>query len=205
MDQQMSVLPSHLSVPAPPFTYVAVDLAGPFVCKREGASKSTRRNPGTMKVWAVLFVCLQVKAVKIYMAGGLNTEDFLLVWDSFVADHGQPLIAYGDRGTNLTSASKEQSTEVPIYDWEKISASCRGKTEWKFHPPGSQFRNGAVEIFVKKFKRTLDHKFSGKLIFLLELSAAFRIISSILNSRPIYASWGPRGGSDTDTHAEYVT
>ena len=51
------------------------------------------------------FVCLQVKAVKIYLAGGLNTEDYLLVWDSFVADHGQPLVAHGDKGTNLTSAA----------------------------------------------------------------------------------------------------
>ena len=93
LDQQMSVLPPHLAVPCPPFCYVAVDLAGPFVCKREGASKTTRRNPGTMKVWAVLIVCLQVKAVKIYLVGGLHTEDFLLAWDSFVADHGQPLVA----------------------------------------------------------------------------------------------------------------
>ena len=103
----MSVLPPHLSVPCPCFTYVAVDLAGPFVCKREGAFKKTRRNPGTMKVWAVLFVCLQVKAVKIYLVGGLHTEDFLLARDSFVADHGQPAVAYSDRGTNLTGAARE--------------------------------------------------------------------------------------------------
>ena len=199
LDQQMSVLPPHLTVPCPPFSFVAVDLAGPFVCKREGASKSTRRNPGTMKVWAVLIVCLQVKAVKIYLVGGLNTEDFLLAWDSFVADHGQPLVAYGDRGTNLTSAAKEGGeTDVPSYDWDNIAGSSQGKTDWQFHPAGSQFRNGAVEVFVKKFKRTLKHRFAGKLMFLLELEASFKIVASILNSRPIYARWGPRGGSDTD-------
>ena len=65
-----------------------------------------------------------MKAVKIYLAGGLATEDFLLAWDSFIADHGQPLIAYSDRGTNITSASKEQGfPEVPCYDWDKISGS----------------------------------------------------------------------------------
>ena len=69
LDQEMSVLPAHLSLPCPCFSYVAVDLCGPFVCKREGASKTTRRNPGTMKVWAVLLVCSQVKAVKIYLVG----------------------------------------------------------------------------------------------------------------------------------------
>ena len=98
-------------------------MAGPFVCKREGASQTTRRNPGTMKVWAVLVVCLQVKAVKIYLVGGLHTEDFLLAWDSFVADYGLPMVAHGDRGTNLTSAAKEDGNiaDMPSYDWDKIA------------------------------------------------------------------------------------
>ena len=199
LDQQMSVLPPHLTVPCPCFTYVAVDLAGPFVCKREGASKTTRRNPGTIKVWAVLFVCLQVKAVKIYLAGGLHTEDFLLAWDSFVADHGQPAVAYSDRGSNLTSAAREGGdTEVPDYDWDSIARRGQGRTEWQFHPAGSQFRNGAVESFVKKFKRSLVHKYRYRLMFLLELETSFKIVASVLNSRPIYARWGPRGGDDPD-------
>ena len=113
----MSVLPPFLAVPSPCFSFVAVDLAGPFVCKREGGSRVTRRNTGTVKVWAVLLVCLQTKAVKIYMAGGLSTDDFMLAWHSFVAD--QPLVAYSDRGTNLTSAAKEGSVhgdgDVPDY------------------------------------------------------------------------------------------
>ena len=152
-----------------------------------------------MKVWAVLFVCLQVKAVKIYLVGGLNTEDFLLAWDSFVADHGQPQIASSDRGSNLTAAAREGGdTEVPDYDWDRIAGAGQGKTEWHFHPSGSQFRNGSVEIFVKKMKRTLVHKFSKRLMFLLELQTSFKIVASVLNSRPIYARWGPRGGNDPD-------
>ena len=35
-------------------------------------------------------------------------------------------------------------------------------------------------------------------MFLLELNTSFKIVSSILNSRPLYARWGPRGGSDVD-------
>jgi hypothetical protein len=155
---------------------------------KEGGSRLTRRNTGTMKVWAVIFICLQVKAVKIYMAGGLNTEDFLLVWDSFVADFGQPLVAYSD--TNLVSAAKEggdKGGDLLRYDWDSIESYNKGKTVWEFHPAGSQFRNGAVEYFVKKFKRSLKHKFADKLMFLLELQASFKVIASILNSRPIYA------------------
>ena len=172
------------------------------LCLQEGrGSKVTRRNTGTIKVWAVIFVCLQVKAVKIYMAGGLNTEDFLLVWDSFVADFGQPLVVYSDRGTNLVSAAKEGGDklgDLPRYDWDRIENYNRGKTVWEFHPPGSQFRNGAVEVFVKKFKRYLKHKFAGRQMFMLELQTSFKIVASILNSRPIYARWGNRGSDDPD-------
>ena len=50
---------------------------------------------------------MQVKAVKIFLVGGLNTEDFLLAWDRFVADQGQPIEVYSDRGTNLIAAAKE--------------------------------------------------------------------------------------------------
>ena len=135
-----------------------------------------------MKVWAVLIVCLQTKAVKIYIAGGLSTSDFLLVWDEFVADHGQPAIAYSDRGTNLVSAAKEnKSVDMPNYEWDKIVETTRGKTEWRFHPAQAQFRNGVAESFVKKFKRTLCHKFQDRLMFLLELQCSFKVIASILN------------------------
>ena len=48
-DKLMSVLPPFLSVPCPCFTYVAVDLAGPFLCKKEGASQVTRSNSGTVE------------------------------------------------------------------------------------------------------------------------------------------------------------
>ena len=197
--QQMSVLPDYLAVPSPCFTFVAVDLAGPFLCKKEGGSKVTRSNKGTVKVWAVLIVCLQVKAVKIYLAGGLSTEDFLLAWDSFVADHGRPHIAHSDRGSNLVAAAKEGKIfEIPEYDWDSIARSAHGRADWQFYPAGSQFRNGAVEIFVKKFKRTLRHKYGRRLMYLLELQSCFKVIASILNSRPISARWGNRGEDDPD-------
>ena len=196
----MGTLPQYHSVPSPCFTYVAVDLAGPFQVKKEGASKVTRRNTGTMKVWAVLIVCLQTKAVKIYMVGGLSTEDFLLAWQSFQSDHGQPMIAHSDRGTNLVAAARENKSEseVPAYDWESITKVTKGRTDWHFHPAQSQCRNGAVESVVKKFKRTLVHKFGSKLMFMLELQTCFKVVASILNSRPIYARWGNRGGDDPD-------
>ena len=51
---------------------------------------------------------------------------------------------------------------------------------------------------MKKFERSLKHSFGSRLMFLLELETAFKVVASILNSRPIYARWGPRGGNDPD-------
>ena len=103
-----------------------------------------------MKVWVVLLVCLNTKALKLYVGGGYSTEDFLLVWASFVADHGQPLTCHSDRGSQLVSAAKENpDMETPGYDWDMVASSMTGKTVWYFTPAQAQFRNGAVEIFVK--------------------------------------------------------
>ena len=63
--QQMAVLPPRLTVPCPVFSHVGVDLAGPFTVWKEGNSRVTRRNTGTMKVWSVLFVCLNTLSWRI--------------------------------------------------------------------------------------------------------------------------------------------
>ena len=195
--QQMAVLPARLSVPCPVFSHVGIDLAGPLLVKKEGGSQVTRRNTGKMKVWVVLFVCLSTKALKLYVAGGYSTEDFMLAWNSFVADHGEPLTCHSDRGSQLVCAAKQDpDVEVPDYDWDVVAGSM--KTAWYFTPSQAQFRNGAVEIYVKKFKRTLEHKFKNRQMRLLEMETALKIVASVANSRPLSARYGPKGGCDPD-------
>ena len=197
--QQMSVLPARLTVPCPVFSHIGVDLAGPFVVKKEGGSKVTRKNTGTMKIWVILFVCLSTKALKLYVAGGYSTADFLLAWDCYVADHGEPLTCHSDRGSQLVSAAKQNpDLDVPEYDWDLVADSMKTRTAWYFTPAQAQFRNGAVEIFVRKFKRTLEHKFKNRMMRLLEMETALKIVASVTNSRPLSARYGPAGGCDPD-------
>ena len=195
--QQMAVLPARLTVPCPVFSHVGVDLAGPFSVRKEGDSRVTRRNTGTVKIWVILFVCLSTKALKLYVAGGYATEDFLLAWDAFAADHGDPLTCHSDRGSQIVAAAKmNPDLEVPNYDFDVVSRKT--KTVWHFTPSQAQFRNGAVEIFVRKFKRTLEHKFKGRKMRLLEMETALKIVASVANSRPLSARYGPKGGCDPD-------
>ena len=135
--------------------------------------------------------------VLTHLAGGYWTNDFLLAWDAFTADHGEPLTCHSDRGTQLVSAAKyNPDLEAPNYDFDVVAKKT--KTVWHFTPAQAQFRNGAVEVFVKKFKRTLDHKFRNRKMKLLELNTAFKVIASVVNSRPVSARYGPKGGNDPD-------
>ena len=63
----------------------------------------------------------------MYASGGYSTEDFLLAWDAFVADHGEPL--------TLTAAAKvDPDIEVPQYDWDVIANTTKTRTAWYFTP-----------------------------------------------------------------------
>ena len=41
----------------------------------------------TMKVWNVLFVHLNTKAVTMYLAPGYSTKDFFIDYNSHISDH----------------------------------------------------------------------------------------------------------------------
>ena len=57
-----------------------------MVVKRMGGAKVTRGKQVTFKCWGVIFLCLNVKAVKIYVAAGYSTADFMMVFEQFMAD-----------------------------------------------------------------------------------------------------------------------
>ena len=72
IEQQMAILPPAIQLPCPPLTNVGVDLCGPLVVK------AMTNKRATMKVWNVLFVCLNTKAVTMYLAPGYATADFMI-------------------------------------------------------------------------------------------------------------------------------
>ena len=121
----MAVLPQELTVPCPPFTNLGVDLAGPVHIRIVGGGKTTRNNKGTFKGWIVVIVCLNTQAIKLYLACGYATKDFLLAWEQHVSDCGNPLTVHSDRGSQLTCASKEVE-ERPDFNWEVIANTGDG-------------------------------------------------------------------------------
>jgi hypothetical protein len=201
-DQKMSPLPKELCVPCPAFTNVGLDLAGPYKVTSMLKKRGTRAGHGTLKVWAVLVMCLNSRALKVYLAPGYASQDFMLAWKEFQSDCGVPRRVHSDRGSQLISAAS--GMDLPEYDWDQISAENKGQTEWRFCPSGAQWRNGAIEAFVKQFKWSLQ-LYQNTSMNYAELQSVFKSISAVINSRPISARYGPRHSEVDPDYLELIT
>ena len=191
--QKMAALPDSLQKPAPPFTNVGLDLAGPITVKAM-VNKRAR-----MKVWVVILLDLNAKAVNIELAPGYSTKDFMLAYSSHVSQRGDPAFVHSDRGSQLVSAQRLLNDDVPKYDWSGIaSASAAKGTTWKFAPAGAQWRNGATEAFVKKFKKSFCHLYKNAELNYAELYCAVKRIANILNDRPVSAQRTKAFSDDAD-------
>ena len=174
--QQMAQLPPSVQLACPPFTNIGIDLCGPLTVH------AMTNKRATMKVWNVITVCLNTKAVTMHLALGYSTADFLIAYDSHVYDRGVPANVHSDKGSQLVAAGKE----VMDVDWKAVAKrySASG-TSWNFAPAGAQWRNGAVEIFVKKFKASFQLLYSKTRLNYAEMACAVKRISCILNDRPL--------------------
>ena len=191
--QKMASIPDILQVPSPPFTNLGLDPVGPVVVK------TMTNKRATMKVWIVIFVCLNCKAVSMELAPGYSTNDFLLAYSTYVSQRGVPLYVHSDRGSQLVAAHKDLTDEVLKYDWDAISASTASQgTTWEFAPAGGQWRNGATEAFVKKFKRSFTHMYQNTGLNYAELNCATKRISNVLNNRPVSAQRTKSFSDDDD-------
>ena len=147
-------------------------------------------------------LCLNTRALKIYMAPGYSKEDFMVARVEFESDCCIPRKVHSDRGSQLVSAA--EGIEMPDYNWDLIGSSRKGQTEWNFCPAGAQWRNGSVEALVKQFKKSLDlYKQTG--MNYAELQSAFKKIAAVLNSRPVSARYGPRHEQCDPDYLELVT
>ncbi|XP_068738639.1 uncharacterized protein [Montipora capricornis] len=99
MQQKMANLPQDRVTPSkPPFTYVGVDLFGPF---------PVRRGRTTAKRYGALFTCLTIRAVHIEIVHSMDTESFINALRRFIARRGRPEEIRSDNGGNFVKGEKE--------------------------------------------------------------------------------------------------
>ena len=99
----MADLPVDRISPAPPFSYVGLDVFGPWqICARR-----TREGLAQSKRWAVLFACMSIRAVHIEVIESMDTSSFINAFRRFLAIRGPVIQLRSDCSTNFVGACNE--------------------------------------------------------------------------------------------------
>ena len=183
--QQMGDLPLDRIQPSPPFTYVGVDLFGPWYV----TTRRTRGGSADSKRWGVLFTCLVSRAIHIETVSELSTSSFINALKRFIAIRGPVKQIRSDRGTNFVGAIKELGIQAITDEGGPIQTflNQQGCT-WIFNPPHASHMGGAWERMIGVVRRILDVLISNHHSKQLTHEVLITFMAeacAIVNSRPI--------------------
>lgn len=148
--QLMGYLPAfRLDSYSLPFSHVTVDYFNPL-------KTSSGRNK-VFKRYGVIITCLVTIGVFLALAESLSTDDFLLVFRSFICIYTKPTTVHSDNGTNFVGAENELNSfiqELPNSGTFQQFLKVKN-IDWRFQPPRASHFGGAHGSLVRSTKRAL--------------------------------------------------
>ena len=181
LGQKMADLPADRAECSPAFTYVGVDIFGPFLVKN-------RRS--MVKRYGAIFTCLTSRAIHIEMAYDLTTDAFIQALRKFMAIRGPIRLLRCDNGTNFVGANRELTRAVDSIQSDTLRRFALENdcdVEFRTNPPCASHMGGAWERLIRVVRSVLSailDKHSTRLndstlsTFLYEAAA-------IVNTRPL--------------------
>ncbi|XP_040261634.1 uncharacterized protein LOC120977669 [Bufo bufo] len=176
----MSDLPVDRTSTEPPFTYVGLDVFGPWTV----TARKTRGGHAENKRWAVLFTCLSVRAIHIEAIESMDASSFINALRRFLAIRGPVKQIRSDCGTNFIGACRElQIDSKPVQDY-----LARNGCTWIFNPPHASHMGGSWERMIGITRKILDCMLMDSNFSRLThetLTTFLAEVSAIVNSRPL--------------------
>ena len=171
----MSDLPAYRLDVAAPFTDTGVDLLGPLTVKsgRQGA-----------KVWAVVFLCLRVRAVYLDYVRSIDADSFVEAVQRFHALFPSVVRFHSDQGTNIKGASNLLNNMASEWKDSVQQWLVPRALEWHFIPPHAAWYGGGWERMVAVVKRTLMGLKTGD-ISIERFRTLLAVAAGIINRRPL--------------------
>ncbi|KAK3093009.1 hypothetical protein FSP39_009964 [Pinctada imbricata] len=151
---QMAELPHDRLEPGPPFSFVGVDVFGPWPVV---VRRTTRGVTTTSKRWGVLFTCLVSRAVHVELVEEMSSNAFINALRRFLAIRGPVRQFRSDRGSNFIGAVKELGINASfIEDGPVKQFLTQNGSSWIFNPPYAHHFGGAWERMIGVCRRILD-------------------------------------------------
>ena len=181
--QMMADLPSDRLEEAPPFTYVGLDVFGPWSI----TTRRTRGGQANSKRWAVLFTCLCIRAIHIEVIGELSSSAFINALRRFVAIRGKVKQFRSDRGTNFVGSTDDLQIDAINVENEHVKKYLYDTgTVWVFNTPHSSHMGGVWERLIGVARRILDSMLLAVSNLTHEVLATLMTeVAAIVNSRPL--------------------
>ncbi len=179
--QRTANLPADRLSTEPPFTNVGIDVFGPWSV----VTRRTRGGSADSKRWAVIFVCLSVRAVHIELIESMSTSSFINALQRFFSIRGPAKLLRSDRGTNFVGACKE--LKINMND-SGINAYLKDTgCTWIFNPPHASHMGGSWERLIGVARRILDGMLIQKSTRLTHeiLVTLMAEVMAIINARPL--------------------
>lgn len=143
--QQMAALPAERLQVAPPFTYVGVDIFGPW----EIVSRRTKGGVSNSKRWAAMFSCMCSRAVHIEVIEAISTSSFINALRRFFAIMGPAKQIRSDCGTNFIGASCKLDMDQSNPGFKRVEEYLDTQSgTWVFNPPHASHMGGAWERMI---------------------------------------------------------
>ncbi|XP_038594061.1 uncharacterized protein LOC119917719 [Micropterus salmoides] len=177
-EQFMADLPPERLKTCPPFTYVGIDVFGPW-------SISTRRTRGGQaesKRWAIMFSCMSSRAVHIEVIEAMDTSSCINALRRFFALRGPAKQLLSDCGNNFIGARKELGMDKRLQKFLSEQGCI-----WEFNPPHASHMGGSWERMIGVARRILDSMFLQHNTRLTHevLCTLMAEVTAIMNARPL--------------------
>ena len=181
----MADLPVERLTPAPPFTFVGLDVFGPW----QVITRKTRGGTANSKRWAVIFTCLTVRAIHIELVESMDTSSFINALRRFFAVRGPAAQLRCDNGTNFVGARNELDAAFKEMDRGAVNNYLsKQRCQWIFNPPHGSHCGGVWERMIGICRIILDSTLAdvGPTRLTHEvLCTLMAEVMAIVNNRPL--------------------
>ncbi|XP_059825057.1 uncharacterized protein LOC132393663 [Hypanus sabinus] len=176
--QRMADLPPERLETCPPFTYVGLDVFGPWTI----TMRRTRGGQAESKRWAIMFSCMSSGAMHIEVIESLDTSSCINALRRLFALRGPAKQLRSDCGTNFVGASEELGMDKTVQRYLS-EQGCN----WEFNTPHASHMGGAWEWMIGIARRILDSMFLQQRTQLTHevLCTLMAEVTAIINARPL--------------------